>query len=212
MSDAAAYYAARFTEHPRRQAVWRELAAYIERDLPDRSSLLELGCGYGDFINHVRVQQKVAVDLNAAVRDRLAPEVRFVCGDCTNLAFLDAGSVANVMASNLLEHLDRGQLALLMSEIGRVLKPGGRLMLLQPNYRLCAARYFDDYTHVTVFTDTGLCGFLAAHAFTLIRCVPGLLPFSMNSKLPKHPLLVRWYLRSPVRPMAAQMYVVAQKS
>jgi SAM-dependent methyltransferase len=211
MNDAAAYFATRFTFHPRRQAVWREITAYIERDLPDRTSLLELGCGYGDFINQVHVQRKLALDQNEGVRARLAPDVHFVCGDCTNLGFLAPASVATVMASNLLEHLDRDQLERLMAEITRVLRPGGRLILLQPNYRLCAARYFDDYTHVSVFSDASLCGFLTAHAFTIVRCVAGLLPFSMGGRLPKHPLLVRLYLRSPVRPLAAQMYVVAQK-
>jgi len=212
MSQPSDYYASRFTFHPRRRAVWAEIARFVERDLTDRSSLLELGCGYGDFINAVHVQAKIALDRNAAVRDGLNHDVRFVCGECTDLAFLGPASVANVVASNLLEHLDRPQLTALMAEVRRVLKPGGRFIALQPNYRLCAARYFDDYTHFTVFSDVSLCGFLAAHGFVIVKCVPGLLPFSMNSRLPKHPLLVRLYLASPFRPLAAQMYVVAQRS
>lgn len=211
MSESSDYYATRFTFHPGRRAVWQEIAAYVERDLPDRTSILELGCGYGDFINSVKVQQKIAVDLNENVKGGLAADVRFVAGRCTDLSFLGADSVANVFASNLLEHLDGGNLEILMGEVQRVLAPGGRLILLQPNYRLCSAHYFDDYTHVSVFSDASLCSFLASHSFSTVRCVPGLLPFSMKSRLPKHPLLVRLYLNSPVRPFAGQMYVVAEK-
>jgi hypothetical protein len=34
----------------------------------------------------------------------------------------------------------------------------------------------------------------------------------MKSRLPKWPILVRLYLHSPVRPLGAQMYVVAERA
>jgi SAM-dependent methyltransferase len=210
-AQARQYFAARFTPDPARAGVWREIARYVERDMPDRRSLLELGCGYGDFIRAVRVAQKVAVDLNGDVGAALPPGIRFRAGDCTDLSFLPDGGVANVFASNLLEHLERGAIETTLREARRVLAPRGRLLLIQPNFRLCSTRYFDDYTHVTVFSDTGLCGRLTAGGWRVVKCVPGLLPFSMKSSLPKHPLWVRLYLRSPVRPLARQMYVVAEK-
>ena len=212
MSEAAEYFAARFTFDPQRAGVWRELTRFIARDIADSSTVLELGCGYGDFINAVAANRKIAVDVHAAVREHLAPGVEFICGDCAKLGFIERGAVTTVFASNLLEHIAREQLPALLAEIRRVLRPGGRLLLLQPNYRLCPARYFDDYTHVTVFSDVGLCGFLKSEGFSIRKCVPGLLPFSMQSRLPKHPLLVRLYLNSPIRPGAGQMYVVAEKA
>jgi len=50
------------------------------------------------------------------------------------------------------------------------------------------------------------------HGFRMVKVVPGLLPLTMNSRTPKWPLLVRLYLSLPVRPLAAQMYVVAERS
>lgn len=209
-SEVKRYFDTRYTPNPARAAVWREIARYVEADLADRRSLLELGCGYGDFVNQVDVADRIAVDLNDAVGPALAPGIRFIAGDCTDLAGLADHGIANVFASNLLEHLTREALETLLSEIRRVLRPGGRLLLIQPNYRLCSANYFDDYTHISIFSDVSLRGFLEAHDFRIVKCIPGLLPFSMNSALPKHPWLVRMYLRSPFRPMAKQMYIVAE--
>jgi hypothetical protein len=76
--------------------------------------------------------------------------------------------------------------------------------------RPCAAHYFDDPTHVTVFDDANMTGWLARFGLRVVHLEPGLLPFSMNSRLPKSELLTALYLRSPLRPLAAQMYVVAE--
>lgn len=210
MTTQADYYATRFTPDPARSGVWREIARYVARDIKDSSTVLELGCGYGDFINSIPSDRKMAIDLHEGIAGGLKPDVQFICGDCTNLDFLKTNSVSTIFASNLLEHLQRDAISRLLSEIRRVLHPKGRLLLIQPNYRLCAKNYFDDYTHVTIFSDTSLCGLLEAEGFAIQRCVPGLLPFSMKSSLPKHPLLVRLYLHAPLRPLARQMYVVAE--
>ena len=44
----------------------------------------------------------------------------------------------------------------------------------------------------------------------LILLLPRFLPFSLKSRLPKSPYLVRLYLRLPLRPLAKQMLVVAR--
>ena len=208
---ASDYFRNRFTFDPDRRGVWREIARYVERDLANHDAILELGPGYCDFINQVNVRNKVAVDISTISRDYAAPDVRWVEGDCTDLSFLPDTSMPNVFASNLLEHLAREPLDALMTALRRIMTPAGRLLLIQPNYRLCPDRYFDDYTHTTIFTDTSLCDFLTANGFRIVRCIPGLLPFSMQSRLPHHPLLVRLYLNLPVRPLARQMYIVAQR-
>jgi SAM-dependent methyltransferase len=207
-----AYYASRFRHDPKRAAVWREIVRYTSGDLIGRKSLLELGCGYGDFINQVEADERYAVDINSDCKSYLDPSVIFHNTSCCDLSFLDDDSVQTIFASNLLEHLDRSQLTDLLPEILRVLTTRGRLILIQPNYRLCSANYFDDYTHVSVFSDISLCDFLSAHQLNVVKCVPGLLPFSMRNKVPKVPSLVRLYLHSPIRPMAKQMYIVAEKS
>jgi hypothetical protein len=82
-------------------------------------------------------------------------------------------------------------------------------MLLQPNFRLNPGAYFDDYTHVAIFTDRSLADYLAASGWTLSHVQAKFLPLTMKSTASRLTFLVPIYLRSPVKPMAGQMLVVA---
>ena len=50
---------------------------------------------------------------------------------------------------------------------------------------------------------------LAANGFRIARCVPRFLPLTLKGFLPVHPLLIRLYLISPLKPMAKQMLITA---
>ena len=116
-----------------------------------------------------------------------------------------------VFASNFLEHFDWPVLEGLVAEILRVLRPGGRLMLVQPNFRLQPGRYFDDYTHRAIFTDVSLSDWLAASGFQVKQVVPKFLPLTVKSRFGGLSFLMPLYLRSPWRPLAGQMLVVAER-
>ena len=89
--------------------------------------------------------------------------------------------------------------------------PVADFMLVQPNYRLCSKRYFDDYTHVSIWSDVGMAEFLKAMGMELERVDPRFLPFSLKSRLPVSRNLIRAYLRSPVKPAAGQMLIIARR-
>jgi len=194
-----------------RRGVWREIARYVRRDAPGAETVLELGAGYCDFINAFPARTKIAFDLNEEMREFAEPDVDFRSEDAIQLAGLRDATVDLVFASNFLEHLDRRQLSTMLDNIRRVLRSGGRLILIQPNFRLCPEHYFDDDTHMTVFSDESLAQLIVDHDFRIERVVPRFLPFSMKSRLPKWPLLVRLYLSSPIKPNAGQMYFVASR-
>ena len=99
--------------------------------------------------------------------------------------------------------------AMLLAEAARVLRPGGRLILLQPNFRLNPGSYFDDYTHVAIYTDRSLPDYLVSQGWRIVRKYPRFLPLTMKSKGSALTFLVPWYLRSPVKPLAGQMLVIA---
>lgn len=198
-----------------RRGVWNEIARYVTRDIDRVGTLVELGAGYCDFSNSFPAEKKIAFDLNPEMREFAEPEVDLRIADASQeqgLAKLSDGSVDLVFASNFLEHLDENDLGLLLPQVARVLSERGRLILLQPNHRRCAENYFDDPTHKTIFDDQNMADWLAPHGLRVRRLVAGLLPFSMKSRLPKWPILIRMYLNSPIRPMGAQMYVVAERS
>jgi SAM-dependent methyltransferase len=128
------------------------------------------------------------------------------------LAPLGPAAFDTVLASNLLEHFTPDGAARLASGIHDVLKPGGRVILIQPNFRYAFRSYFDDYTHRAVFTDVSLPALLRASGFSIDRVAPRFLPYSMqSSRLPMTEGLVAAYLRSPFKPGAGQMLVVATK-
>ncbi len=211
MTDANPYRGA----YPRlasRRGVWKEIARFVRRDAPTADTLVELGPGYCDFINQFPARRKIGFELNAEMAAYAGSDVELRIESAVELSDVLPRTVDLVFASNFLEHLAEKELQVLLSNVRRVLVPGGRLILLQPNYRLCPDRYFDDPTHQTVFDDRNIGAWLSRHGLRVVRLVPGLLPFSMQSRSPKWPILVRMYLHCPIRPWAAQMYVVAERS
>jgi SAM-dependent methyltransferase len=194
-----------------RRGIWREIVRYIRRDAPRADSVVELGAGYCDFINQFPASKKIAFELNPSMKEHAGPDVDFRNSDASLVEGVADGSVDLVFSSNFLEHLELPAIDRLLGNVRRVLKPGGRLILLQPNHRLCGERYFEDPTHITIFSDGNIGGVLTRAGFRVNKIVPDLLPFSMKSRLPKWPVLVRLFLRSPVKPGGAQMYIVATR-
>jgi SAM-dependent methyltransferase len=151
----------------------------------------------------------VAMDLDTTVQRAAAEHVQAEVGDCTDLSRFDSGSFDVVFASNLLEHLERPATALLLAESARVLRADGILMLLQPNFRLNPGAYFDDYTHVAIYTDRSLADYLRSEDWRIVQVFPRFLPLTLNSKGSALTFLVPWYLRSPIKPLAGQMLLIA---
>ena len=210
MSDSD-YYATRYTRDPRRRAVWRHIATYLQRWISPTADVLELGAGYCDFSNVISAGSRTAVDLEPSFAEFSDAGVVTSIGPCTDLSRFADASFDVVFASNLLEHLERGDLLATLGEIRRVLRSGGRLILVQPNFRLRPHEYFDDYTHITVFTDRSLPDMLAANGFAREHVEARFLPLTLKSRLSFGHHLVPLYLRLPWRPLAGQMLVIATR-
>jgi ubiquinone/menaquinone biosynthesis C-methylase UbiE len=203
------YFETRLSPDANRAKVWRHVCEYLRRWVRGTDAVLELGAGWCDFANHIRCASVVAMDMDATVRRAAAPHVTAVVGDSTDLSVFHEGSFDVVFASNLLEHLERPACQSLLRGVRRVLRPGGRLILMQPNFRLNPGRYFDDYTHVAIFTDQSLADFLVSEGWEIETVMPRFLPLTLKSRGSGLTFLVPWYLRSPVKPLAGQMLVVA---
>lgn len=206
---ANGYFETRLQANADRTKVWEHICAYLARWIPTDSDVLEIGAGWCDFANNVAGRRVVAMDIDAVVERSAADGVEAVVGDCTDLSRFPDHSFDVVFASNLLEHLERSQAKKLLAEARRVLRPSGRLMLMQPNFRLNPGRYFDDFTHVAIFTDQSLPDFLVSEGYRVEEVVARFLPLTMKSRGSRLTFLVPWYLRSPFKPLAGQMLVVA---
>lgn len=209
---ARQYFHSRFSYREDRDRVWREIAAYLQPYIPGDSHVLDIGAGYCNFINHVNAAKRYALDIYPEFTQYAQPDVTTFVANCENLSMFDSETLDVIFASNLLEHLSRGAIDSILTEIQRVLKTSGRLILIQPNYRYCYREYFDDYTHVQVFTHVSLSDLLQARGFQIEKIVPRFLPYTFVSRLPKWPWLVRLYLRLPFRPLGKQMLLISRKS
>jgi SAM-dependent methyltransferase len=205
------YHDTRLTRDPKRDRVWKALWRYYFRHrIGADDTVLDLGCGYGEFINNVVSRERIALDIWPGFERHLAPGVRALCGPATDLSRIADRSLDHAFASNVFEHLTQRDVAETLAQLRAKLKPTGRLTLLQPNYRYCASEYFDDYTHMTVWSHVSLADFLAAHGFEVVDLHPRFLPLTVKSRLPAWEPLVALYLALPFKPMGKQMLVSAR--
>ena len=206
------YHLAHLVDDPRRATVWRAIAQYLAPNVPADSHVLELGAGYCHWINNVRASRRVAVDRWSELPTHAAPGVEAVVLDIAEgLESLADASFDVVLASNLLEHFSPDAAARVVETVARLLRPGGRFILIQPNFRYAWRSYFDDYTHRSIFTDVSLPALLRATGFNILKVEPRFVPYSMQgTRVPVTTWLVKAYLMLPIKPAAGQMLVIAQ--
>jgi SAM-dependent methyltransferase len=204
------YHATRFSYDKRRDVLWRTLCrAYFQRLIAHDACVLELGAGYGHFINHIRCGRRIAIDSWEGLSRFASPGVTVHIGNITDLGEIPDGSVDFVFASNVFEHLTQQDFASALAQIRIKLKTTGTLNILQPNYRFAYREYFDDFTHIAIYSHVSMTDFLSANGFDVIECHPRFLPLTVKTRLPVWPLLVRLYLLIPVKPLGKQMFLRA---
>src|SRR5512143_734976 len=95
-------YANRFAETSAyRGRVWQVLVPqFFQQFIAESGTVLDLGCGYGEFINNIRAKSKFAMDLNPDAKARLNPDVTFLQQDCSQTWQADSGTLDLVFTSN----------------------------------------------------------------------------------------------------------------
>ena len=216
--EVDAVYAARFPDDPRfqqwRAALWQVLVEdWFSRWIDPGAAVLDFGCGNGEFINAVRARRRIGVDLRPSRASGLEEGVEFLRSDGFSLPTIETGSIDVVFCSNLLEHLpDRETVTAFLSELRRVLREDGRLLILGPNIRYTGPAYWDFFDHLLPFTHHTLVEALATANLTVETMVPRFLPYTTSGGR-RFPLpLVRAYLRLPFawRWLGAQFFAVSR--
>ncbi len=202
------YHKTRFKFDPGRVKVWRAITEYLQPYVGQDKAVLDLGCGYGDFINLIGAKKKYGLDIGPDVKDYIGKDVTFINKPSTSLESIADNSLDVVFSSNLMEHLDRPQIDQTMKGVRRAIKKGGALILIGPNFRYAYREYFDDYTHKTIFTHITLTDLMFEYGFKSVKVVPRFLPLTLKSRLPKSYLLTKMYLHSPIKPMGKQMLLI----
>ena len=198
-----------------RNRVWEVLIrdkfqAYVRPD----AKVLDLGCGYGEFINNIRCGKKWAMDLNPGARQHLAVDVELIEQDCSTRWPFAGGTLDVVFTSNFFEHLPtKASLKATLEEAHRCLAPGGSLIAMGPNIKYLAESYWDFWDHHLALSDYSLAEGLENCGFRIAERVGRFLPYTMvNSR--EYPMaFIAAYLRIPLawKFLGHQFLLVATK-
>lgn len=115
----------------------RRLGPWLPSDT--KTVCLDLACGCGEMVYALERNGYLnsrGVDLSPEVIERARPFVKgqLICSDVlTHLTSLPARSIEFITAFNVLEHLPKDEILPLLSQVRRVLTPGGTLVLMVPN-------------------------------------------------------------------------------
>jgi ubiquinone/menaquinone biosynthesis C-methylase UbiE len=198
-----------------RDAVWKVLCAnFFSRYISTDATVLDLGAGWGEFINNITVRERAAMDLNHETGQRLSKNVRFINQDCSQTWPLDSESLDVVFTSNFLEHLpDKMAIERAIAEAYRCLKQDGTLICLGPNIKFVPGAYWDFWDHYVPLTDASIAEVLKLKGFTIQTQIDRFLPYTMSTGSKPHLAFLKLYLRLPMvwRFIGKQFLVVAKK-
>lgn len=199
-----------------KEAVWAVLVPWMERELKLSGPVLDLGCDTGYFIRNCSLEERWASDLREVAAD-LGDGIRFVQANGLQLdkSKLPTGHFRTIFMSNYLEHLpSRSDVVLQFEQARKLLAPGGRVVVLQPNIRLVGARYWDYIDHHVALTEESIKEAATIAGLATERTITRFLPYTFKSRLPASPALVRWYLRLPLawHLMGKQTLYVARRT
>jgi SAM-dependent methyltransferase len=193
-------YESRFNEREAtaKTELWREIVAYLSRWIDPTRPVLDVACDRGYFLRWVTATERWATDIRD-VRASLPEDVHFVRASALELeAVLGDRRFGTIFMSNYLEHLDSGDVVVEQLRVAaRLLEPGGRLIVLQPNIRLVGERYWDFIDHHVALTERSLVEAAELASLRTVKLIPRFLPYSTKGRLPVTPWLVRAYLRFP---------------
>ena len=117
--------------------------------------------------------------------------------------------------SNFFEHLrDSDELLSTLRELRRVLRPGGRLLVLQPNIRLTGPGVGTSSIAPCLSPRSVSWKPLVLAGFSVESMKVRFLPYTTESRLPVWPMLIRLYLRFPPAQflLGKQTFVVARST
>lgn len=186
--------------HAYRFKVWQILISdFLLKWINKEGSVLELGCGYGEFINNIQAHKKWGMDLNPATKERLNKDVQFIEQDCSSdWGILENEQVDLIFTSNFFEHLPNKQcLSDTLKNAFKALKPGGKLIAMGPNIKYLTGLYWDFYDHHVILTEKSLSEALEIEGFKIEKCIPRFLPYTMVGGFQYPLVFIKAYLYMP---------------
>jgi ubiquinone/menaquinone biosynthesis C-methylase UbiE len=134
---------------------------YFNHDIIKKNDhLVDIGCGDRSFINFLQ-----QVGINSSGYD-INNGINFEIDKFPNID----NSVDHVVTNSVIEHIYNPNNFL--SEIKRILKKNGNLIIVTPNFRFSYKEFYDDPTHVKPYTEESLKKILEMYEFYDIKILP----------------------------------------
>lgn len=194
--------------------LWRNVCKhFLSKYVKKEDCVLDLAAGYCEFINNIEASKKIAVDINPDTIQFASKNVQVIIAIATDMAAISSGSIDVIFISNFFEHISKEEILLVLRECNRILAPGGRILILQPNIKYIGSAYWDFFDHHTPLTDKSLREALEMSGYKIKTIIPKFLPYTRKSKIPQYIWLVIVYLHFPLawKIMGKQLFAVAEK-
>ena len=145
----------------------------------DEKSLLDIGCGTGDFLQVAKTNHwdVFGIEPNEQARSIANKKTNNVVFDIDELSKFEASSFNVITLWHVLEHLPN--LEEQISIFKKLLKPDGVLIIAVPNYKSYDARYYKNFwaafdvpRHLWHFSKTSIKKLVALENLKVEKCLP----------------------------------------
>ncbi|MFS0516255.1 class I SAM-dependent methyltransferase [Nostoc sp. UIC 10607] len=211
-------YSNRFDHQQRRAkiALWKTLIEeFLQKHVGKDSVTLDIGGGYCEFINNIKARKKYLIDLNPDSKTFADADVNVLNLDILNITEQEkiTERFDKIFVSNFFEHLNnKEELAEILLFCFNYLKPGGAILIIQPNFKYSVKEYYDFIDHQLPITHLSLQELLRTIGFNIDVLIPRFLPYSTKGR-PGSPNLLKLYLKLPFiwNFLGGQMFIKASK-
>jgi SAM-dependent methyltransferase len=196
-----------------RNFVWSVLCKFFFKKYIKKSdSVIDIGAGFCEFINNIECKTKIAIDISKNTRNYAQKNVKVIICSADKIPTSLKTNV--IFMSNFLEHLENKESVIeIFKKSHSLLKPGGRIIIVQPNIDLAKEKYWDRIDHTVPLNGKSVIEGLEVSDFRVELFIKKFLPLTTQSKLPKPAWLIKLYLSLPsyLRFFAGQSLFIAKK-
>ena len=139
-------------------------------NLKRESRLLELGIGNGDFLQEFHKYGFECFGLDREISFEVNRNLKIKKVNLARQKFPFQNNTFDIVYhKSVLEHFYRDEADLIMKESYRVLKKGGKLIILVPDWVSQMKNYFEDYTHVHPYDILAVADLLKMYGFRNVK-------------------------------------------